>query len=55
MNAEVLVIYSGGAFRLMIMADLNLGKTLAFGVIPFLPGDIIKTSVTTYIIFKPEI
>ncbi len=55
MSAGVLVIYSCGAFRLMMMADLDLGKTFALGVIPFLPGDIIKTSVAAYIISKHEI
>jgi len=55
MSAGVLVIYSCGAFRLMMMADLDLGKTISLGVIPFLPGDIIKTSFAAYIISKHEI
>jgi biotin transport system substrate-specific component len=55
MSAGVLVIYACGAFRLMMVADFDLGKTFALGVIPFLPGDIIKTAVATYIISKHEI
>jgi biotin transport system substrate-specific component len=55
MNAGMLVIYACGAFRLMMVADLDLGKTLALGVISFLPADIIKTAVTAYIIPKHEI
>jgi biotin transport system substrate-specific component len=55
MSAGVLVIYACGAFRLMMVADFDLGKTFALGVIPFLPGDIIKTAVAAYIISKHEI
>ena len=55
MSAGVLVIYACGAFRLMMVADFDLGKTLALGVISFLPGDILKIAVAAYIISKHEI
>jgi biotin transport system substrate-specific component len=55
MSAGVLVISACGAFRLMMVADLYLGKTLALDVISFLPAYIIKTAVTAYIIPKHEI
>lgn len=49
MSTGVLVIYACGISQLMLMADMGLGAALALGVIPFLPGEIVKTAVAAYI------
>lgn len=49
MSAGVLVIYACGFVQLMFVADVEPGTALALGVIPFLPGEIIKTAVAAYI------
>lgn len=49
MSIGVLVIYACGASQLMLVANLGLGTALALGVVPFLPGEIIKTVVAAYI------
>jgi biotin transport system substrate-specific component len=49
MSAGVLVIYLCGVFQLMIVTKIGLGAALTLGVIPFLPGEIVKTAVAAYI------
>jgi biotin transport system substrate-specific component len=55
MSAGVLVIYACGVFQLMIMADIGAGAALTLGVIPFLPGEIVKTAVAAYIASTHEL
>lgn len=49
MSTGILVIYALGVFQLMMVAEMELGKAIALGAIPFLPGEIVKTSVAAYI------
>jgi len=55
MSAGVLVIYACGVFQLMIMAKIGAGAALTLGVIPFLPGEIVKTAVAAYIASTHEL
>jgi biotin transport system substrate-specific component len=38
----MLIIYFLGSFQLSLVAKMSLHKALAVGVVPFIPGDIIK-------------
>lgn len=49
MSAGVLVIYLCGVFQLMMVAKIGPAAALTLGVIPFLPGEIVKTAVAAYI------
>ncbi|HNW37806.1 MAG TPA: biotin transporter BioY, partial [Methanosarcina vacuolata] len=49
MSAGVLILYACGFIQLMFVADMGPGTSLALGVIPFLPGEIVKTGVAAYI------
>jgi biotin transport system substrate-specific component len=49
MSMGVLVIYVCGVFQLMLVAEIGLGTALALGVMPFLPGELVKTAVAAYI------
>ena len=49
MSAGVLMLYACGFIQLMFVADMGPGTSLALGVIPFLPGEIVKTGVAAYI------
>jgi Uncharacterized conserved protein len=49
MIVGVLIIYSCGFIQLMFVAKIGPAATLALGVIPFLPGEIIKTAAAAYI------
>ena len=49
MSAGVLVIYALGVSQLMLVAEIGLGTALTLGAIPFLPGEIVKTTVAAYI------
>ncbi len=42
MSIGMLIIYSLGSFQLSLVAKMNFHKALAVGVLPFIPGDIIK-------------
>jgi len=53
MSAGVLVIYACGFIRLMF--EIGPGAALALGVIPFLPGEIVKTAVAAYIASTHEL
>ena len=49
MSAGVLILYACGFIQLMFVAEIGPGAALALGVVPFLPGEIIKTGVAAYI------
>lgn len=49
MSAGILVIYALGIFQLMMVAEIGLRTALTLGVLPFIPGEIIKTAVAAYI------
>jgi biotin transport system substrate-specific component len=55
MIAGVLVIYACGFIQLMFIAKLEPAAALALGVIPFLPGEIVKTAVAAYIASTHEL
>jgi biotin transport system substrate-specific component len=55
MSAGVFVIYLCGILQLMIVAKIELGAAFTLGVIPFLPGEIVKTAVATYIVSTYEL
>ncbi|MDY9926884.1 biotin transporter BioY [Methanosarcina sp.] len=55
MSTGILVIYTLGVFQLMLVAEIEPWKALALGAIPFLPGEIIKTSVAAYIASTHEL
>jgi biotin transport system substrate-specific component len=52
MFAGLLVIYVLGVAQLMMVAQLSLGKAVAVGVLPPLPGDILKILAATIITLK---
>ncbi|HWQ76751.1 MAG TPA: biotin transporter BioY [Syntrophomonas sp.] len=47
-----LVIYLCGTLQLSVVADLSLMKSLMAGVIPFLPGDVLKLAAAAWIGYK---
>jgi biotin transport system substrate-specific component len=49
MSAGVLIIYLCGFFQLMMVAKVGPEAAFTLGVIPFLPGEIVKTTVAAYI------
>jgi biotin transport system substrate-specific component len=49
MSIGVLIIYACGVSQLMLVADIGPGTALALGVVPFLPGEIIKIVAAAYI------
>ncbi|HWQ50051.1 MAG TPA: biotin transporter BioY [Methanosarcina sp.] len=49
MSAGVLILYACGFIQLMYVAEIGPGAALTLGVVPFLPGEIIKTGVAAYI------
>jgi len=55
MSAGVLVVYACGFIQLMLVAEIGPGTALALGVIPFLPGEIVKTAVAAYIASTHEL
>ncbi len=55
MGAGILVIYACGFIGLMLVAKIGPGTALALGVIPFLPGEIIKTAAAAYIASTHEL
>ncbi len=55
MIAGVLAIYACGFVQLMFVAKLEPATALALGVIPFLPGEIVKTTVAVYIASTHEL
>ena len=55
MSTGILIIYACGVFQLMLVAEIGPGTALALGVIPFLPGEIVKTAVAAYIASTHEL
>lgn len=55
MSAGVLVIYLCGFLQLMMAAKIEPGAAFTLGVIPFLPGEIVKTAVAAYIVSTYEL
>lgn len=55
MSAGILVIYLCGVLQLMMVTKIGLGAAFTLGVIPFLPGEIIKTAAAAYIVSTYEI
>ena len=49
MIAGVLVLYACGFIQLVFVANIGPIAALALGVVPFLPGEIVKTAVAAYI------
>jgi biotin transport system substrate-specific component len=49
MSAGILVLYACGFIQLMFIAETGPGAALALGVVPFLPGEIVKTAVAAHI------
>ncbi len=52
MLAGLVVIYAFGVAQLMMVAQLSLQKAVAVGVLPPLPGDIIKVAAAALITLK---
>jgi len=55
MSIGVLVLYACGFFQLMLMAKIGPGTALTFGILPFIPGEIVKTAVAAYIASTHEL
>lgn len=55
MIAGVLIIYMCGFIQLMFVSKVGPAAALTLGVIPFLPGEIIKTAVAAYIVSTYEL
>ncbi|HWQ45165.1 MAG TPA: biotin transporter BioY [Methanosarcina barkeri] len=55
MSIGVLVLYACGFFQLMLMAEIGPGTALTLGIIPFIPGEIVKTAVAAYIASTHEL
>jgi biotin transport system substrate-specific component len=55
MSAGISIIYLCGVLQLMIVTQIGLGVALTLGAIPFLPGEIVKTAVATYIVSNYEL
>ena len=49
MSAAVLVIYACGFIQLMFVAEIDPRAAFTLGVIPFLPGEVVKAAVAAYI------
>jgi biotin transport system substrate-specific component len=45
----MLIIYFLGSLQLSLVAKMSFHKTLAIGVLPFIPGDIIKVLLAAII------
>jgi len=52
MAVGLLVIYSVGVLQLSVVAKLSLEKALAVGVLPFLPGDVLKIIAAAMVALK---
>ncbi len=52
MGAGMIVIYFLGVIQLSIVADFSMKKAVSVGMIPFLPGDVIKIIAAAVIAFK---
>ena len=52
MAAGLSVIYAVGVLQLSLVAKLSLEKALAMGVLPFLPGDVLKIIAAAIVTLK---
>ena len=52
MAAGHLLVYGCGVLQLALVAKLAPAKALAVGVLPFLPGDVLKMCAATYITLR---
>ena len=55
MSTGILIIYALGVFQLMLVAEVGLWTAITLGVIPFIPGEIVKTAVAAYIASTNEL
>ena len=55
MSAGVLIIYLCGVFQLMMVTKIGLGAAFTLGALPFLPGEIVKTTAAAYIASNYEL
>lgn len=55
MSIGVLVLYACGVFQLMLIAEIGPTAALTLGVLPFLPGEVVKTAVAAYIASNHEL
>ncbi|MDI9395418.1 MAG: biotin transporter BioY [Euryarchaeota archaeon] len=55
MSTGILIIYALGVFQLMLVAEVGLWTAITLGLIPFIPGEIIKTAVAAYIASSNEL
>ncbi|HWP97999.1 MAG TPA: biotin transporter BioY [Syntrophomonadaceae bacterium] len=46
------IIYTLGTMQLMMVAQISLGKALLVGVLPFLPGDLVKLAAASLLALK---
>ncbi len=51
----LLVIYMTGTPWLMYIARMNLAKAVIAGILPFLPGDILKAFIAAYVLNNKNI
>jgi biotin transport system substrate-specific component len=52
MAAGLVVVYTAGVLQLSYVASLSLGKAIAVGVLPFVPGDVLKIAVASIVTLK---
>ena len=52
MLAGMIIIYATGVLQLAMVAKLSLEKAFAVGVLPFLPGDVVKIVLASLIYIK---
>ncbi|MDI6870431.1 MAG: biotin transporter BioY [Bacillota bacterium] len=51
----ILVVYALGVAQLALVSGLPLGKALAVGVLPFLPGDLVKAVAAAAVVRRPAV
>jgi biotin transport system substrate-specific component len=52
MFAGLLIIYLFGATYLMYVAQISIDSAVLLGVIPYLPGDLLKLALSSFIVAK---
>lgn len=48
----IVIVYIFGIAQLSLVTGMNIGKAIATGAIPFIPGDLIKAFVASYLALK---
>jgi biotin transport system substrate-specific component len=51
----IVVVYALGVAQLSFIAGLSLTKALAVGVLPFLPGDLVKAAAAAALVRRPAV